>query len=67
MEELLALMKFMVNHNDAHAQELAELADQLQTAGKFRAYSQIMDAVTDFYMVNAKLDAILNQLMTEEL
>ena len=29
MEELLALMKFMVNHNDAHAQELAELADQL--------------------------------------
>ena len=34
MEELLALMKFMVNHNDAHAQELAELADQLQTAGK---------------------------------
>ena len=67
MEELLALMKFMVNHNDAHAQELAELADQLQTAGKFRAYGQIMDAVTDFDMVNAKLDAVLKELAEDEL
>lgn len=67
MEELLALMKFMVNHNDAHAQELAELADQLQTAGKFRAYSQIMDAVTDFDMVNAKLDAVVKELAEDTL
>ena len=67
MEELLALMKFMVGHNDAHAQELAELAQQLQTAGKIRAYSQIMDAVTDFDMLNARLDAILKELSVEEL
>ena len=67
MEELLALMKFMVNHNDAHAQELAELADQLQTAGKFRAYSQIMDAVTDFDMANAKLDAVVKELAEDTL
>ena len=66
MEEMLALMKFMVNHNDAHAQELAELADQLLTAGKTRAYDQIMDAVSDFDMVNAKLDSVLNQLSEEE-
>ena len=66
MDELLALMKFMVNHNDAHAQELAELADQLHTAGKNRAYDQIMDAVTDFDMVNAKLDAVLRELSAEE-
>ncbi|MBR2048904.1 MAG: class I SAM-dependent methyltransferase, partial [Oscillospiraceae bacterium] len=51
MEELLALMKFMVNHNDAHAQELAELAQQLQEAGKLRAYRQIMDTVSDFDVV----------------
>ena len=62
MDELLALMKFMVGHNDAHAQELAELADQLQAAGKTRAYEKIMDAVTDFDMVNAKLDAVLKEL-----
>lgn len=66
MDELLALMKFMVNHNDAHAQELAELADQLQTAGKLRAYQQIMDAVANFDMVNAQLDAVVKELSVEE-
>jgi len=67
MEELLALMKFMVGHNDAHAQELAELADQLRASGRNRAYNQIMDAVTDFDMVNAKLDAVVKELSDEEL
>ena len=65
MDELLALMKFMVRHNDAHAQELAELAQQLQSAGKHRAYQQIMDAVSDFDMVNAKLDAVVTELSAE--
>ena len=66
MEELLALMKFMVNHNDAHAQELAELAEQLSSAGKIRAYNQIMDAVANFDMVNAQLDGVLKELSAEE-
>lgn len=66
LDEMLALMRFMVNHNDAHAQELAELAEQLQDAGKQRAYQKIMDAVTDFDMVNAKLDAILKELALDE-
>lgn len=66
MEELLALMKYMVNHNDAHAQELAELADQLKEAGKARAYHQIMDAVANFDMVNAQLDAVLKELTSED-
>ena len=66
MEELLVLMKYMVSHNNAHAQEVAELADQLLSAGKSRAYDQIMDAVSDFDMVNAKLDAILSQLRAED-
>ncbi len=67
MEELLALMKFMVNHNDAHAQELAELAGQLKGVGKDRAYHQIMDAVANFDMVNAQLDAVVKELSVEEL
>ena len=66
MEELLALMKYMVGHNDAHAQELAELADQLKDAGKVRAYRQIMDAVANYDMVNAQLDAVLKDLTAEE-
>ena len=65
MDEMLALMKFMVDHNDAHAQELATLADQLQEKGKKRAYQQIMDAVADFDMANATLNAVLQNLQSE--
>ena len=67
MDELLTLMKYMVSHNDAHAQELAGLADQLKDAGKIRAYQQIMDMVIDFDMVNARLDAIWKELSVDVL
>ena len=66
LEELLVMMKYLVTHNDAHAQEVADLASQLLEAGKQREYDQVMDAVSDFDMVNAKLDAVLHKLMTEE-
>ena len=66
LEELLVMMKYLVSHNDAHAQEVADLARNLQGAGKYSVYDEIMDAVADFDMVNAKLDAIHSQLMTEE-
>ena len=62
LEELLVMMKYLVSHNDAHAQEVADLARDLSAAGKDVAYDEIMDAVSDFDMVNAKLAAILNQL-----
>ena len=67
LEELLVLMKYLVSHNDAHAQEVADLARELLAAGKDAAYDEIMDAVSDFDMVNAKLDAILRKLTAEEL
>ena len=66
MEELLALMKFMIGHNDAHAQEMAALADQLKDMGKTKAYQRIMDAVGDFDMVNAKFEAVLKELTAED-
>ena len=66
LEELLAMMKYLVSHNDAHAQEVADLARNLQRAGKIEVYDEIMDAVSDFDMVNAKLAAILEQ-MAEDL
>ena len=65
LEELLVLMKYLVSHNDAHAQEVADLARELMSAGKNTAYDEIMDTVADFDMVNAKLAAILNQLSME--
>ena len=66
IEELLVMMKYLVSHNDAHAQEVADLARNLQGAGKYNAYDDIMDAVSDFDMVNAKLAAILEQLSLED-
>ena len=67
LEELLVMMKYLVSHNDAHAQEVADLAQELMVAGKDVVYDEIMDAVSDFDMVNAKLAAILNQLSTEDI
>ncbi len=67
LEELLVLMKYLVSHNDAHAQEVADLAQELMTAGKHTAYDEIMDAVSDFDMVNAKLAAVLTRLTDEDL
>jgi demethylmenaquinone methyltransferase/2-methoxy-6-polyprenyl-1,4-benzoquinol methylase len=65
MDELLALMKYMVSHNDAHAQEMADLAQQLRDMGKTRAYQKIMDAVADFDVLNAKFDGILKELQAD--
>ena len=66
MEELLALMKYMVSHNDAHAQEMAELATKIRDAGKLHAYRKIMDAVADFDILNAKFDAVLKELLQDQ-
>ena len=65
LEELLVMMKYLVGHNDAHAQEVADLALNLQSAGKIEVYDEIMDAVSDFDMVNAKLAAIQMRLAEE--
>ncbi len=62
MEELLALMKYMVGHNAAHARELADLAVQLENAGSHTAYEQVMAAVSDFEKGNLRLSAVLASL-----
>ena len=62
MEELVALMKYMVGHNAAHARELADLAAQLEKAGNRVAYEQVMAAVSDFETGNLRLSAVLASL-----
>ena len=62
MEELIALMNYMVGHNVSHAEELANLAMQLKQEGNDDAYAQVMDAVADFDSGNKKLAAVLNGL-----
>ena len=67
MEELVALVKYMVGHNTAHAEELAMLAQKLDDVGNHSAYRRIMDAVVNYDVGNATLAAVLEDLtQTEE-
>ena len=62
MEERLALMTYMANHNTAHANELAGLAKQLQEMGSYAAYEQVLAAVSDYEKGNLRLRAVLASL-----
>ena len=62
MEELVALMKYMVGHNASHAKELADLAKQLEKLGNRVAYEQVMAAVSDFEKGNMRLSVVLSSL-----
>lgn len=62
MDELKAMMKYMVSHNTAHANELATLAKQLEQAGNHGAYEQVMLAVSDFEKGNLRLSTTLSAL-----
>lgn len=62
LEELVALMKYMVNHNAAHARELAELAAKVEQVGGRAAYEQIMAAVSDFEKGNLRLSTVLQAM-----
>ena len=62
MEELAALMKYMVSHNTSHANELAQLAQKLKEAGNNAAFEQVMAAVSDFEKGNMRLSLVLASL-----
>ena len=62
MEELMALMKYMVGHNASHAKELADLAAQLNSIGSHTAFEQVMAAVSDFEKGNMRLSMVLASL-----
>ena len=55
----MALMRYMVGHNGAHARELADLATKLDQMGNHVAYEQVMAAVSDFEKGNMRLSMIL--------
>ena len=62
MTETVALMQYMVNHNTAHAKELADLAIQLEKAGSHAAYEQVMASVSDYEKGNMRLSVVLASL-----
>lgn len=62
MEELTAMLRYMVGHNAAHTRELAELAGQLDTAGRHGQYEQVMQAVKEYQQANGRLQDVLKNL-----
>ena len=62
VEELVALMKYMVGHNASHTRELVELARKLEQSGNHMAYEQVMAAVSDFEKGNLRLSAVMASL-----
>lgn len=62
MEELAAMLRYMVGHNAAHIRELAELAGQLDTAGEHEQYGQVMQAVKEYQQANERLQGVLEKL-----
>lgn len=55
-------MNYMVDHNAAHANELADLAQQLKDAGKDGAFDKVMAAVEQFNKGNEILADVLKDL-----
>lgn len=61
-DQLFALMKYMVAHNESHAKELADVAHQLAHTGNAGACEKIMSAVADFNAGNQKLSDVLAEM-----
>ena len=62
LEELIALMRYMVGHNVSHTNELKELAHKLSHTGESEACAKVLDAVRDYETGNQKLAESLEQL-----
>ena len=60
-EELLALLRYMLNHNAHHAEELHELAHDCENS----AAELLHEAVEDIKRSNAKIEEAL-RLLSEE-
>lgn len=61
-QEALALLDYMLHHNEHHAGELSALADRLGALGKAEAAKQLRLAGEDFAKGNLRLQATLAAL-----
>lgn len=62
-DELVALIKYMVNHNSSHAKELSELAEKLSKKDESEAYGFVKEAISYFKAANEKLSLALEAIM----
>ncbi len=60
-EELIALINYLINHNEHHNEELEELANSLKEVDH-DAYLKVQDAIKSFKEGNAHLSSALSDL-----
>ena len=65
-EETLALLRYMLDHNRHHGEELETLANQLRACGKGEAAALVAEAVAIFESGNSKLEAAVAQIAPKE-
>jgi hypothetical protein len=66
MEELEALLRYLVKHNQDHAAEITELADRARALGKQDAYEHLTRGVQLLLESNQSLQAALDTLEVED-
>ena len=59
LDELIALIKYLVNHNKSHNEELKELASKLKDN---EAYNDIVEAISIYDKANLKLEDALKKV-----
>ncbi|MGE4353741.1 MAG: hypothetical protein AB7D36_06625 [Oscillospiraceae bacterium] len=62
INQTIALLTYMVEHNKHHAEELHELSHTLEHQGQFEAAALITDGLNYFRDGNDKLEAALEQV-----
>ena len=64
-EEAVALLGYMVAHNEHHAEELTELVENMRSLGLDTAAEEIEESVEDFREGNLKLRSAFALLQKE--
>lgn len=65
MDQAIALISYMYEHNKSHAEELHEICHKLEASGKSEAAFMVDDAVDHFREGNALLELALKDLKKE--
>lgn len=63
--ETVALLSYMLDHNEHHAAELDQMADNLAKLGMDTAAKQIKEAVSEFQKGNLRLSLALTTVKEE--
>ena len=64
-KETIALLTYMLQHNEHHAEELDQIADNLQKLGMDAAAKTLREGVSDFQKGNMRLKLALTLVQEE--